>query len=1060
MGMRRSCPVLVGREHELRALEEAVGDRLARPVILLGGEAGVGKTRLVAELAASVVGAGTATAIGACVHLGADALPFAPFVDGLGRYLETLGDRATDVLGSQGSDLAHLIPELGDGADIGATSDPTGPSRGRLYEAVRRLLDRAPEPLMLVLEDIHWADQSSLELLAYLAGRLREGRTALVATFRIDELHRRHPLVPVLAELARSGRAARLDLERLAPDDVARMVRAVDEDASPERVAALAARSDGNPFLVEELLSVPGGAAASLPSGLRDVLFARLGTLGEPARRLVSILATLGRPADVRLLQAAWGAARDSSVDPAAADPAAADLDATIREAVDRAVVVIDPSSGRVAFRHALIGEAVADDLLPGERIRIHAALARVLAADPSLASATRAGAAGEIAHHLMEARDLPAALRASIVAGQAAAAARAYPEARTQFERAVELVEGNASGLDGTGVDRAGLLDAAADASFRCGDVARAVALGRRAVAEAEATGEPAISPARLSYLLGRLLEWLELSGDRAEVDELAERAVSLVPADPPSPQRAYALLALASLRSHAARDGTATSLAREAVRVAEACGAIGVEACSRAAVAISLVGLARDDEAVQEIERAVALAELSRGPTEISVAHVDRPAIYASAGRFGDMRRILAESRAALDAEGVLEMTDVFLATDEAELLVAEGDWLAAERLLDRSLAGEPSRLPRGTHLIDRGLLRVRTGRVTDGVADLTQALGIEPPIDPEWRIAAFAGLAEAALEGSQSRRAIALVDEALAILAPSDEVPGRAHLLALGLRACADLAERVRARRTAEDPADGATAEGYLGQLEAAGAGTLVAGAGTGGRVETRVRWGRAEDGRRLGTSDPDAWETAADGLARYGEPYLAATCRYHAADAALEGGDRERAAMRLREAAGFARLVGAEPLWTAIQSLARRGRIELAPSPDDGATADGAVADGSTAKAETLCADRPVGGETWTDAYGLSPREVEVLEMLLDGRTNREIGAALFISDKTASSHVTHILDKLGVTSRGAAAAVAARAGLGAGDGKRPPASRATIGAHDAIEAAAGLRARPS
>ncbi|HJW22266.1 MAG TPA: AAA family ATPase, partial [Candidatus Limnocylindrales bacterium] len=697
MGMRRSCPVLVGRAAELRALEEAIADRGARPVILLGGEAGVGKTRLVAELAASVMGAGTATAIGACVHLGADALPFAPFVDGLGRYVEALGDRAPEIAGPGRAELGLLIPELGGDTDPVSSNGDSGPSRGRLYEAVRRLLDRAPEPLVLVIEDIHWADQSSLELLAYLASRLREGRAALVATFRTDELHRRHPLVPVLAELERGGRSVRIDLERLTQDQVVEMVRAVEGNVADERLAAIGARSDGNPFLVEELLSVLGGPAAALPSTLRDVLFARLGALSEPARRVLGILAMLGRPADIRLLQAAL-------------DPVL-DLDAAIREAVDRAVLVVDAETGRLAFRHALIGEAVSDDLLPGERIRIHATLARILAADPSLASATRAGAAGEIAHHLLEARDLPAALRASVAAGQAAAAARAYPEARGHFERAVELAENHPAWLEESDLHGADLLDAAADASFRCGDVARAVALGRRAVAEAEA--DRATSPVRLSHLLGRLLEWLELSGDRAEVPQLAERAVGLVPADPPSPQLAYALLALASVRSHVAHDAAAMGLAREAVRVAAACGATGVEACSRAAVAISLVALARDDEAVAEIERSVVLAERSRGATEMGVAHVDRPAVYTSVGRFTELRPILAESRAALDGEGLLDMADVFLATDEAELLIVEGDWMEAERLLDRSLATDPSRLPRGTHLIDRGVLRVRCGR-----------------------------------------------------------------------------------------------------------------------------------------------------------------------------------------------------------------------------------------------------------------------------------------------------------------------------------------------------------
>ena len=195
-----------------------------------------------------------------------------------------------------------------------------------MYEAVRELLDRAPGGLVFVLEDIHWADRSSLELLEYLASRLRHGRTAIVATFRTDELHRRHPLVPVLAELDRSGRTTRVDLERLDGGQVGRLVRAIRDDAPDTLIEAIAARSNGNPFLVEELLAVDAGPAASLPGTLRDLLLARLGSLGEPARRVLGIVAAIGRPADVELVEAVWPGSP-------------ADLDGALREAVDRAIL-------------------------------------------------------------------------------------------------------------------------------------------------------------------------------------------------------------------------------------------------------------------------------------------------------------------------------------------------------------------------------------------------------------------------------------------------------------------------------------------------------------------------------------------------------------------------------------------------------------------------------------------------------------------------------------------------------------------------------------------------
>ncbi len=989
MGMRRSSPVLVGRGDDLLELETAVADRAARPITLLGGEAGVGKTRLVAELMARATADGMLTTSGCCVQLGADALPYAPFVDALGRLVESLGDRAAEALGTAPADLAALVPELATGASGAALV-----SRGRMYEAVRGLLDRVPVPLVLVLEDIHWADQSSLELLAYLASRLRSGRTAVVATFRTDELSRRHPLVPILAELARSGRTNRIDLDRLGPDAVARLVREIRGEAPDALVAAIAGRSDGNPFLAEELLAVDGGPAAPLPGTLRDILLARLGTLSEPTRHVLDIVATLGRPADAELLELAWGGE-------------AGPLDQAIREAVDRAILVVEPHGGRLAFRHALIGEAVADDLLPGERVRLHVVLARILAERPDLASPTRAGTAAEVAHHLVEAHDLPAAYRASVSAGDAAMAARAYPEARRLYERALDLLERvpDAGGRDAT--DRIRLLDLAAEACFRGGDAARAVALGRQAVAAAEGV----VDPPRLSHLLGRLLEWIELTGELEEIAALGERAVGLVPPNPPTAERAFALLSLASARLHAGRDRGSLELAREAIRVAAACGATGIEACARSQVAVALAGLGRDREAVEEIERAVSLADRSGGAREIGVAHIDRAAVYSAAGRFADLPGVLAAARAALDREGLHDMSEPLLGTDDVELLAWQGRWDEAEPLAGRMIDAGSSRMALPSYLVTRGQLRVRSGRFEDGERDLAAVRDLQPSADPETRAAATGLLAEAAIGRDDPGDALRLVDEALAILGVTDEVPGRVHMFALGLRAAADLAERSRARRDADAQARaGAAAGQHADRLRLAETGRLVEGGANEDRVLSRVAWGLAEAGRIAVRPDADAWAAAALALETSGEPYLASYARYREAEATLAGTtDRARAERVLRDALSWAAAAGAGPLVRDIEGLARRARLDLSPPrPPEQAP--------------------QVGAPAPPDPYGLSPREREVLALLVDGRTNREIGERLFITEKTASSHVTHILDKLGVASRGAAAALAARGGL--------------------------------
>jgi DNA-binding CsgD family transcriptional regulator len=265
---------------------------------------------------------------------------------------------------------------------------------------------------------------------------------------------------------------------------------------------------------------------------------------------------------------------------------------------------------------------------------------------------------------------------------------------------------------------------------------------------------------------------------------------------------------------------------------------------------------------------------------------------------------------------------------------------------------------------------------------------------------------------MQGDQ-RGAIVLVDEALDVLAPTDEVPARAHMLALGLRAAADLAERARARRDPAGIAEAADAAGrYGGGLRAAGEGRLVEGGATDGRVASRVAWGIAEDGRRTGSASPDSWAEASTTLAATGETYLAAYARYREAEAVLDSkSDRARAETILRVVETWAGRVGAEPLLRDVRLLARRARLDL-----------------SCPSAALAIAPATCRAGVPTAPYGLSPRECDVLALLVEGRTNREIGEALFISEKTASSHVTHILDKLGVSSRGAAAALAVRGSL--------------------------------
>jgi predicted ATPase len=375
----------VGRQAELALLSDVVaqlGSGTAAAV-LIGGEAGIGKSRLVGETAALARAAGARVLTGACVALGAESLPYAPFAQALGDVTAGLGRSGVEQLvgAPARADLARLMPELRAPGDEARGAEAT--DRAVLFHAVLRLLEGVADgaALVVVIEDLHWADASSRELLSFLIGRLR-GPVLVVATYRSDELHRRHPLRPLLAEATRDDRIVRLDLAPLTPSEVAEQLEQIaGRRPPPDVVAAVVSRAEGNPFFAEELLAADGGG--ELTPGLAEVLAARLAALPEAAYEVVRIAAVAGRRVGHDLLSVVCERPR-------------VELDAGLREATSQNVLVSD-AAGVYAFRHALLQEAAYAELLPGERVSLHGAYAAALAEHPECASMP-AGAAGELA--------------------------------------------------------------------------------------------------------------------------------------------------------------------------------------------------------------------------------------------------------------------------------------------------------------------------------------------------------------------------------------------------------------------------------------------------------------------------------------------------------------------------------------------------------------------------------------------------------------------------------------------------------------------------------------
>src|SRR5215813_5373935 len=456
----------VGRARELARLRDLLARAAAgEPLVaLVGGDAGVGKTRLVGQLAAAARGQGVRVLRGGCVPLGEEGVPFAPVIGALRGLAGALDPAELEaVAGPARADLGRLLPGLGwDGADPAAAV--AGAAQGRLFELLLGVIERlaTSAPLLLVMEDLHWADRSTRDLVAFLAASLRPGPVMLVLTFRSDELHRAHPLRGLLGELARNRRVQRLELPRFTRAELAEQLAALLAGDPPARVAEdIYARSEGNPFFAEELLRAgEGRGLGALPSSLQEVLLARVVRLRRGTQQLLRVAAAAGPGATQPLLAAVAG------MDDAAL------LDG-LREAVDQQLLLPEPGGEGYVFRHALVAEAVYAELLPGERVRLHTALANALEAgiEPGGPPAARAA---RLAYHWSAAGDQPRALAASIQAAAAAERIYAFAEAQLQLERVLRLWDRVPGAQQRAGMDRVSLLSRCAEAAYAAGDPAR----------------------------------------------------------------------------------------------------------------------------------------------------------------------------------------------------------------------------------------------------------------------------------------------------------------------------------------------------------------------------------------------------------------------------------------------------------------------------------------------------------------------------------------------------------------------------------------------------------
>ena len=979
MASRVTSTRFVGRSIELEELRSAVAEAAGgRPSLaFVAGESGVGKTRLLGELERAARADGLRVIGGDCVELGESELPYAPIVGAL-RPLARAGDAAFGSLSGGARDaLAQILPGLG----ASERYDDESTAQARLFDALLELFEllAGDAGLMVTIEDLHWADRSTRAFLVYLASSLCRERVLVVTTYRQDELHRRHPLRPLLAELERDARARRVELKPLTRAELAEQLNDILGQAPGEDLLSrLFSRSEGNPLFAEELLAAGTDGRGSLPPTLRDALMLRIERLSGDAQETLRVLAA-GRRLDHEILTEASG------IDPR-------ELRDALREAVAAQLVVAD-EEGRYAFRHALLREVVVDDLLPGERAELHLALARALEQRAEgLPAHGGAHLAAGIAHHYYASGDQPKALVASVRAAQAAEAVHANGEAAALYSRALQLWDRVADAEALAGMDHVELLRAAAWTTGREHEPARAESYLRAALAEL-GDGDPVRSASLLEHVARNQFS----QGRSADAADTRRSALELLP---PGPSKVRAKLLASEVKELMleSRHQEAVDAAVEAIEVARAAGDEVSELRALDGMGVAFFGLGRSEEGERTLREALVRMR-EGGLVHFLYTHVNLADALCGAGRLDEARVIVEEGDALAAEKGAPRRWLMML---RAELAFEAGEWEAAEAALP-----SPGRPAMGTTFINDSLRRIELalGRGDHDVARrlLDEAEDVAADTrEPQW-IGPLGSLrAELERRTGDLDAARAAIDDALDRLDFCSQDVGRmARVAATGTRVEADAA--VRARDLGEDPAFAvASAEGLIARVEACAEGERP--------VEAAfLASARAEVGRARGSDDPALWATAVAEWEALGRPYRAAQALRRKAEALLARGERDAASESAMAALCAAQEIGAAWLASEIEGFALRARLRLEPdepSPAPALTATDA-------------------GE---DPFGLTPRERQVLSLLADGRTNREIGTALYMAEKTASVHVSRILSKLDVRSRTEAAALAHRVGL--------------------------------
>jgi DNA-binding CsgD family transcriptional regulator len=927
---------------------------------------------------------------------GAEGLPYAPFAMILRRLHRALGAELEAAAVGRESSLARLLPDMGE-APPEAHDEY---ARARLFEHTAQLFEQltTDRTLVLAVEDLHWSDRSTRELFAYLTRTLHRARLVLLATYRSDDLHRRHPVRPYLAELERQRTVQRLELPRLGRREVARQLTGILSPARPtaELVDQIFKRSEGNPFFVEELaVSFQQGCRTGLTETLRDLLLVRIEALPETTQTMLRLLAQGGSRVEHGLLAAVVEATGTLDED---------ELIDALRTAVGANIIQQTSDGDGYRFRHALVREAVFDDLMPGEVTRANRRYALALEAEPSLVAKDQRTA--RLAGYWYCANDPARAMPAVLNAGREARRRNAFAEQLRMLDRALELWEDvppevrsslrdydhadesypSCSCEGGCGCEgdcgAIQLVDLFAEATVAArlsGETDRGLRYTKRALRLIDETK----TPERAAwFILARARALRYDVGARPEQE--MDQALRLLEGRKPS-------AVLAELLHRQACDGMLgvprrehLDSARRAVEIADQVGATSLQLHAQLTLGMLHCAFGELDEGAALLARIRERAEANGDVDLLGRVYTNLSSHHELQGRSREAAEIARTGLAMIRANGMTGYNGTILLGNLAEPLISLGELDEAEQLL----AEEPDWAGQRAHRDFMHRLRAEIALLRGDVAGAAEHLAESRRVGLLWQPQKYVPTASLAMRiaAVNGRYAEARAELVQTLDGGRPEGHDRSWwvLLAAGAAAEADARDLpTMAHGRAEVLARiRETASGLATELP------LYAG----WQAVLEAELARAE-----GTVTSAHWRRAADALSVLECPHPRALAYYRLAESLAADGDRASAAAAASTAADLARRQGNRLLLDAVDTLTDRARLapsSPAPAPDDA-------------------------------TFHLTRREQDVLKLLALGRTNRQIAEELFISPKTASVHVSNILAKLDVTGRGEAAAVAHR-----------------------------------